>query len=280
LPRDAWPELAFIGCWLGGSAGVQSRMLGPLYGPDVPLRDIGLFASEGRLTIPVDDGDPSGVLALDTMHFELIPEEELDSPRPSVRLAHELELGKRYQLVLSGSHGLYRYDLNDVVEVRGFYHRAPKVAFIRKGRDMLSITGEKLHLNHVLAAVAAAEVATGIKLWQFRLIPDVEKSRYDFLVEGAGIRLDASAGARLGTAFDQALARENCEYALKRESGRLGMPRTVAMRPGWSERQSRAELVQGRRDFQYKWQPMKHAWDESSRAEVDDGREELPSPAG
>ncbi len=272
LPRDAWPELAFIACWLGGSAGVQARALGALYGPDVPLRDLGLFASEGRLTIPMDDGDPAGVLALNSMFFEFIPEEESESSQPSILLAHELEIGKRYQLVLSGSHGLYRYDLNDVVEVRGFHNRAPKIAFVRKGRDMLNITGEKLHLNHVLAAVASAEGATGVKVWQFRLIPDVEGNRYDLLLEGADDRIDVTAARRLGAAFDEALAEQNCEYAIKRKSGRLGAPRSVVMRPGWSERTTKADIDRsGKRDHQYKWQQMKPTWDDVSRTEIDEG---------
>ena len=63
------------------------------------------------------------------------------------------------------------------VEVRGYHHRTPLVAFVRKGRDTTSITGEKLHLNHVRAAVRAAEDATQVEVWQFRLIPDVETCR-------------------------------------------------------------------------------------------------------
>jgi len=58
-PRDAWPELRLIGCWLGGSVGFQANQLAEYYG-DVARRDLGLWASEARMTIPIADGTPSG----------------------------------------------------------------------------------------------------------------------------------------------------------------------------------------------------------------------------
>jgi hypothetical protein len=261
-----WPDLAVIGCWLGGSAGVQAHHLDAHF-PGVPRRDLGLVASEGRLTVPLQDGGAQGVLAVHAAFFEFIAEEEIDDPAPRTRLCHELEDGRRYHVVLSGPNGLYRYDLNDVVEVRGFHHQTPRVAFIRKGRDMLSITGEKLHLNHVLHAVREAERTSGVALWQFRLVADVEASRYDLLVEAAGAATSRSLGVFAGV-FDRALADVNHEYAGKRDSGRLAAPEICRMRPGWSERLCAAEFAGGRRDVQHKWNPMRAEWDAMSRTEV------------
>ena len=117
------------------------------------------------MTVPVEDHTAAGVLAVHANFYEFIPEDEIEHPRPPVLLAHELEAGKRYYLILSGGNGLYRYDLNDIVEVRGFYHRTPKVAFVRKGRDMVSITGEKLHLNQIQAAIREAEQRSRVEVW-------------------------------------------------------------------------------------------------------------------
>jgi hypothetical protein len=265
--HDAWPELALIGCWLGGHTGYHARRLPEDYG-DVPLRDLGLVASEGRLTLPLVDGSAAGVLALDAGFYEFIPEEAMDAGTPPVLLAHELEVGRRYDIVLSGANGLYRYDLNDIVEVRGYHRRTPLVAFVRKGRDMTSITGEKLHLNHVRAAVRAAEDATGVEVWQFRLIPDVETCRYDLLVEPRGAGLDAIGAEAFARAVDEALGRINVEYAAKRRSRRLGSPRLCVMRAGWAERQCQAEFARGRREVQHKWPAIQPAWDRESRGEI------------
>ncbi len=263
---ECWPELALVACWLGGSAGVQARHLDAHF-PGVARRDLGLIASEGRLTIPLEDDDAAGVLAVHTTFFEFIAEEQVDDPAPRPWLAHELQDGRRYHVVITGANGLYRYDLNDVVEVRGFHGRTPRVAFVRKGRDMLSITGEKLHLNHVLHAVHAAARATGLGVWQFRLIPDVEAARYDLLVEPTPAG-PAAAPASFAAAFDRALSEVNIEYAAKRASSRLQAPRLFVMRPGWSERVCRAEIAGGRRESQHKWSALRPEWDETSRRDV------------
>jgi len=266
-PRAAWPALALIGCWLGGNAGVHARHLGEHYG-DVPLRDLGLVASEGRMTIPLEDGSPAGVLAVHATFFEFVPEDRIEEPSPPVLLAHELEEGRRYYIILTGGNGLYRYDLNDIVEVHGFHHRTPVVAFVRKGRDMVSVTGEKLHLNQVQAAVREAEDETKLAVWQFRLVPDVAECRYDLLIETREARVEDRVVLAFLRTFDEALSRLNIEYAAKRASRRLGPPCLSLMRSGWSERQCRADFARGKREVQYKWPAIALAWDPASRADV------------
>jgi len=265
---DCWPELSVVACWLGGSAGIQARHLQAHFGPEVSRRDLGLVASEGRFTVPVEDDSAAGVLAVHANFYEFVAEEDIDTPAPRTLLCHELAEGRRYYLVVSGGNGLYRYDMNDVVEVRGFHGRTPKVAFVRKGRDMLNITGEKLHLNHVLLAVRTAERATGLGVWQLRLIPDVEGARYDLLVELPRPVEAARVLEDFVTAFDRGLASVNVEYESRRASARLLRPRLCVMREGWSERLCREEFGLGRREIQHKWSVMRADWDATSRADV------------
>jgi GH3 auxin-responsive promoter len=268
LLAECWPELALVACWLGGSAGVLARQLDAHLGPRVARRDLGLVASEGRVTLPVEDGSPAGVLAVNSSFFEFVPEAAIDEAAPHTLLAHELELGHRYYVIITGGNGLYRYDLNDIVEVQGFHRRTPTVAFVRKGRDMVNITGEKLHLNHVLHAVRTAERASGLGIWQFQLVPDIEAACYDLLVELPREGAEASLAAEFLAAFDRALGEVNIEYAGKRGSGRLHAPRLHVMRRGWSERLCQTDFARGRRDAQHKWNAIAHEWDAASRAEV------------
>jgi hypothetical protein len=265
---ECWPDLSLIACWLGGSAGVQARHLAADFGAHVARRDLGLVASEGRVTMTVDDDTAAGVLAVHASFFEFVPEEAIGDPAPPTLLCHELEVGRRYYVVVTGGNGLYRYDLNDIVEVQGFYRRTPRVAFVRKGRDMVNITGEKLHLNHVLHAVRAAERASGLGVWQFRLVPDVERVRYDLLIELPRPVSDPRVLADFAGAFDQGLGEVNQEYASKRGSARLRPPRLFVMRNGWSERICQADFARGRREAQHKWRAIVPEWDEASRAEV------------
>ena len=151
---ECWSDLRLIGCWLGGSVGVRSAKLGEIFGA-VPRRDLGYLASEGNFTMPVAEGYSSGILALENGYYEFIPEEAIDSARPSVLSAYELEAGKRYGILLTTAAGLYRYQINDIVEVTGFYKKTPLVAFVRKSGDMANITGEKMHANHFVQAFQA-----------------------------------------------------------------------------------------------------------------------------
>lgn len=268
LPAGCWPQLELIGCWLGGSAALHAKRLAAYFGSAPALRDLGLLASEGRMTLPVEDYTPAGPLAVQANYYEFIPEDDIDKPSPPVLGAHELEPGRRYHIILTGDNGLYRYDINDVVEVTGFHRGTPKVAFVRKGRDMVSITGEKLHLNHIQSALVHASDDTRLAVLQFRLIPDEHRLHHDLLVEFHDAAPDTSSLSAFLLSFDRHLQAENHEYRSKRGSGRLEGPELSVMRPGWSEEICRAEFRAGRREAQHKWKAVGPAWDADSRDAV------------
>ncbi len=269
-PRHCWPRLALIGCWLGGTAGLHASHLAARFGPQVPLRDLGLIASEGRMTIPLYDATAAGPLAVDTNFYEFIPEERIDDANPPVLLAHELEDTKRYYIVLTTSSGLYRYDINDIVEVRGLCGQTPQVAFVRKGRDMVNIVGEKLHLNQVQDALRDAAATAGIAVWQYRLIPNAATCSYDLLVETTpeSTTVSQHQGRTFLQTFDAGLAVRNVEYSAKRSSGRLAQTTLHLMAPGWSEAECRRDFEHGKREVQHKWAAIGLVWDDHSRTAV------------
>jgi hypothetical protein len=270
-PRHCWPNLAFIGCWLGGSAGIHAEHLSSIFSPDTPRRDLGLIASEGRMTVPLDDGSAAGPLAVNANYYEFIPEDSIDDSDPPILLAHELEDSQRYYIIFTSGNGLYRYDINDIVEVQGFHGQTPKVAFVRKGRDMVSIVGEKLHLNQIQTALRLAQVASGLQVWQFRLIADVDHSVYDLLVEPTDGIAQTEQSRRFLVTFDCELANANKEYAAKRASRRLEPPRLHIMQQGWSEELCRREFSGGKREVQHKWAVLADRWG--------DGEYDLRAPA-
>jgi len=265
LPRDCWPQLAFIGCWLGGSAGVHARQLRSLYG-DVGLRDLGFRATEGTFTVPLEDDSAAGVLALDAHVYEFIPETEITAENPTVLRAHELEIGQQYYLLITTRAGLYRYDINDVVEVTGTYRQAPIVRFLRKGRDMVNMVGEKLHVNQLLAAAHRARQDTGLQWRQFQVLPDTEACCYHLLLESEDAQLTTADLDAFSQAFDAALMDENPEYPTKRQSQRLGAPRWIHMKAGWSDRERQRAVEAGKRDVQFKWPYILEGW----RPDLDD----------
>lgn len=220
-PLDYWPDLALVAVWTGGSAGSYLRALGRFYG-DVPIRDHGLSASEGRMTIPLCDSDSAGVLDVTTHVFEFIPEEEHDSKNPVVLEPHELEPGRNYFILLTTSSGLYRYDICDVVRCVGFCHTTPLLEFLHKGAHIASVTGEKVSESQVVAAMRSCLERLRIPLGDFTVSPIWgEPPRYQLLAE-EWYDWPAAAGSNLARMLDDRLQALNCEYRNKRQTGRLG----------------------------------------------------------
>jgi hypothetical protein len=235
-PRDYWPGDCLIGNWTGGSVGYYLRQF-PKYFGSTPVRDIGLLASEGRMTIPVADGTPSGVLDVTSHYFEFLPESEADSSSPVTLAAHEVEEGKTYYILLTTAFGLYRYHIHDLVRVTGFHNRTPLVEFLSKGAHFANLTGEKLSEYHVNHALAEVLTELGRTLSTFSLAPcwDDEQPYYSLFVERADLQ-DRGQGVRLVELLDRRLQKLNVEYAAKRESLRLGPVRLALLPAGaWQE---------------------------------------------
>jgi hypothetical protein len=253
-PKEYWPRLQLIGCWKGGSAGVRLKEFGGWFGKTTPVRDLGYMASEAQMTLPVFDSGSAGILAIDKNFYEFIPESEINASAPTILTCSELEEGNLYYIVLTTPGGLYRYDINDVIRVAGFYNQTPLIEFVRKGRDITSITGEKLHVNQLIGAMARAQSAAGVAVQHFRACADVEKSLYVLSVELEGVMPSRQTLVQLLQELDAGLRELNVEYAQKRDSGRLGAPVLCVMKSGWFERKTQTILQRGGRDTQFKAQ--------------------------
>ena len=247
LPRDYWPDQCLLGNWTGGSMGAFLRHY-PHYFGGLPVRDIGLIASEGRMTIPVADGTPAGVLDVTTHYFEFIPESEGDSPRPTVLAAHELEQGRSYFILLTTAFGLYRYHIHDLVRVTGFHNGTPLLEFLSKGSSIASITGEKLSEYQVTHAVADVLHELNLSVTSYAMAPcsasnggDYEPPYYGLFLEEDDLP-DAAAGRQLAERLDQRLCKVNIEYASKRDTQRLGAVRVQTVPPGFWARWDRERL--------------------------------------
>ncbi len=227
-PKDFWPQLSLLAVWLGGSVGVYLPRLPEFYG-DTALRDHGLSASEGRMTIPMQDDTCAGILDYASHFYEFIPEDEIDSEHPTVLEAHELEVGHKYFILLTTSAGLYRYDIHDVVRCVDFEGQAPILEFLHKGAHFSSITGEKLSEHQVVSAVKAAFAELQLPIEEFTVAPvmDGERSGYVLLLEPSDGDRDDEKMVQL---VDAHLKQLNCEYADKQESGRL-LPLAVRLIP-------------------------------------------------
>ncbi len=222
-PRDFW-QIEFLACWTGGSMGHYLQRLAEWWGP-VPVRDIGLLASEGRVSIPLEDGTPAGVLDVQSGVVEFIPIEDADAAAPPTVGYEDVAVGSDYVVVLTNSSGLVRYRLDDVVRIRGRIDGAPVIEFLHRAGRVSSITGEKLTESQVIAAVRSVARACRLPEFDFVLAPCWGDPPSYRLTACRNLPADVIAQ------IDAALGEQNEEYASRRKSFRLGELRAQTAGP-------------------------------------------------
>ncbi len=242
---DAWERMEQLAIWTGGSCAAYLSAVRKHFGPHVSIRDHGLHASEGRMTIPFNDECSDGVLEVATHFFEFIPEAEHGRPNPTVLEAHELAVGQDYYILLTTSSGLSRYDICDVVRCTGFMHTTPILRFLHKGAYISNLTGEKISESQVVEAIRGAIDNSSRGLTLFTVIPAWgEPPCYQLLMENVDLLTLGNAEQMLAQA-DARLQSLNCEYQEKRQTGRLAPMRLVRLQDGaWQKfaRQRQAKL--------------------------------------
>jgi hypothetical protein len=161
-----WPRLGLLSCWGDGHAVLHLPELVRRF-PGVEIQPKGLLATEAFVTIPFEGRTP---LAVRSHFFEFLPE-GAEGERP--RLAHELEPGGTYSVVVTTGGGLYRYRLGDRVEVDGFVGRTPSLRFLGREGHTSDLRGEKLHESFVAGALERAFRRTGASPRFALLAPDL-----------------------------------------------------------------------------------------------------------
>jgi hypothetical protein len=177
--RLAWPGLALVSCWADAAAARGLGEVRDLF-PGVEIQPKGLLATEGCVSIPLL-GRPAPVLAVRSHFFEFEPADGGDC-----RLAHELDEGRRYRVVLTTGGGLYRYQLRDEVEVAGREGQAPLLRFLGKADRVSDLAGEKLSEPHVRAVLDRLFTDNVLSPRFALLVPVVGRpARYRLYLQGA-----------------------------------------------------------------------------------------------
>ena len=138
-----WPKLSVISCWADGSSASYAKEIENIF-PGVTVQPKGLLATEGIISFPFL-GKNGSLLSIRSHFFEFIEHDLESADSKSVKLAHQLEKGKRYSVVLTLGNGFYRYEMGDVVEVVGFYLSCPLIRFISRSKNISDLFGEKVN---------------------------------------------------------------------------------------------------------------------------------------
>ena len=182
----ALPYLRVIFCWKTSTAGMYIPELQERVGPHVKLRDTIYSATEGWCSIPLGEEEDGGPVALTSHVYEFIEEEIVDEhgadlealSQVRTKLVDELEVSKRYYIILTTSAGLYRYFLGDLVEVSGFWRTLPKLQFVRKYGATYNLVGERLEETNVNIAIGQALQNVARRATWFAMVPTFDSTPY------------------------------------------------------------------------------------------------------
>ena len=252
LPKDFWPNMDLIECWTGGTVGLYLKEIEKYFREGIDIRDFGFVATEARCSLPISDNGPSGILTTVSNFYEFIPEEDREKASPAYLTAEKIEKGKRYYIIFTTTSGLYRYDIDDIIKVTGFYNNTPVIEFIQKGKNVSSATGEKLYESQVISAINKTKELTGINIeffcccLEWRIPP-----MYSFLVEFV-LDPDSSQKKNFLNTVEDSLGKINIEYRTKRLSQRLGDPKLKVLEKGSFEKFRKARLAVLQHDSQFK----------------------------
>ncbi len=251
LPKHYWPNLQLVTTWHCGNTSVYRDKYKDFFPEQTLDQEFGYFASECRAGLVMNGGDDT-VLFPHNHYFEFVEAESVESESPKFLQLHELQKGKRYVPYITTYGGLYRYNMNDLVECSGAYGTIPTIRFIQKINGIVSMTGEKLSERQFIDAVGETEKDTGEKLNFFVGFADIQESAYHFYFEFQNKSLGQDFCDQFAAAIDKKLKAENVEYAAKRDSFRVKEPAGHLLVENSFEKYKALMIKNGARDGQFK----------------------------
>ena len=185
-------------------------------------------ASEGFFAFQNDFSDSSMLLILDGKVFYEFEPLGGGCPVP----AWEVEAGKTYELLITGSNGLWRYRLGDTVTVS---HTDPvKIRIAGRTRSFINAFGEEVMEDNANRAIEQACEATGASVANYTAGPfyahNNRRGHHQWLIEWSKRPISME---RFVEVLDETLQSVNSDYQAKRSHGIfLDPPEVISARHG------------------------------------------------
>ncbi|KAI5990146.1 GH3 auxin-responsive promoter [Pisolithus albus] len=196
-------------------------------GPNVLIQNIGYGCTECSIGRMLNIGDTETFVLETGDHIEF-----LDTSRALVQenilQAWDLEPGKYYQPVVTTEDGLWRYVVDDVIQVTGFDPRNGSPVFKFYGRKNLAVRlwyaeVTEAHLVSVVRALSTEDIAD---VQEFTAVIDLRE-----VPQTVGFFLEIVGDIARQKAFE-ALVRANEEHQRAFDAGRLRLPTIRIVKPG------------------------------------------------
>jgi hypothetical protein len=230
-PASVWPNLSFVITARGGTSNFYFERF-PRYFGNTPVFG-GIYASsEAAFGTCYEFNNDKTILAIENAFYEFIPEDQWQVDQPKTLLAEEVKPKERYRILVTNYNGLYRYDIGDVVEVLGFYEKAPLIVFRHRLGGLISSTTEKTTEFHAIQVMQRLQREFNLSLEGFCITLSEDEVPAHYLVN---IELTPSYTLSNPLAFlerfDFRLKEIHTSYANKRPE-QVPAPRLRILTPG------------------------------------------------
>lgn len=177
-------------------------------------------ASEWFFAIQDKKGVDDMILA--TQHhvfYEFIPFDQIDNPKPQVLILSELEIGKRYEMIITTDWWLRRYRIGDVIEVTWLDPVRIRIAW--RTKSFLNAFGEELMVHTTDAAIQFACEQCNLPLAEY-IATAVVENQWWYHQRYVDFGKQTSFDEELFTnALEEYIQAHNSDYAAKRKGNLL-----------------------------------------------------------
>lgn len=239
-----WPKLTWAYGMIGSNLKVYVDKLRRHIGNDVPIHNMGFAAAEGFFAMATELDVHDGVLLPHCLFFEFLPvndDEEDPDETATPLLINQLEVGKKYELIVSNFSGLYRYRMEDVVLVTRMHNNTPEIEFLYRRNLGMNLANEKTTTQMVdfVAKQSAQEIGNEFVGHSLYADHSVNPPRYCMLVE-AKKPVSEKERQKLIDIVDEQFKQVNEKYFKYRRWGMINRPEVLFLKEKtyWDYRES------------------------------------------
>ena len=227
--KKIWPKVRYALAIGGESFAYYTEKIRE-YAGDIPIHPYAYAASEGIFGVAEKmDQTNRYILFPEAGFFEFLPlnEGQMEEKRPL--FMWEVGIGERYELVFTNHSGLYRYCMQDVIEVVGWYGQAPIVQFCYRKNQVINLAGEKSNQEQLAEAVRQFAFRARCEMMGYCVQEDMSGAlpRYQFYLECSKLHISGAEDI-----LDDCLCRVNYEYQGCRKLNEIGKVRISYLRAG------------------------------------------------
>lgn len=220
--KKIWPNIqAFIGIGTSTFSTYVDKIKEKYSGDSVPFLFLGVQASEGIVSSPLELNSTDSVFLPESLFFEFRPIEQ--EGYNNLLTLDDLEVGCDYEIILTNMSGFYRYLIKDAVRVTGMYNNMPLLTFLYRLNQTINITGEKTTEIALRNSVSKIEDEFNCDCVDFTVYPDLDAvpMAYNFLLELENLD-DNVSKEELRKSIEDNLSKANPSFGSKIKDGTFG----------------------------------------------------------